>query len=147
MFSHNGDVEMTATEVWRRLVSLVMDSRGDWRRAVADATGLPFSRVRALWRLTDRPLTLAELAYAMAVDAPAATVTVNDLEQRGLVRRSPHPTNRRAKLVELTHEGQRTVRIARSVVDNPPPAVAALSATELKELGNLLATIDGYERE
>jgi DNA-binding MarR family transcriptional regulator len=138
---------MTATEVWRRLVSLVMDSRGDWRRAVADATGLPFSRVRALWRLTDRPLTLAELAYAMAVDAPAATVTVNDLEQRGLVRRSPHPTNRRAKLVELTHEGQRTVRIARSVVDNPPPAVAALSATELKELGNLLATIDGYERE
>jgi DNA-binding MarR family transcriptional regulator len=138
---------MTATEVWRRLVSLVMDSRGDWRRAVADATGLPFSRVRALWRLTDRPLTLAELAYAMAVDAPAATVTVNDLEQRGLVRRSPHPTNRRAKLVELTAEGLRTVRVARSVVDNPPPAVAALSATELKELGNLLATIESYEPE
>lgn len=138
---------MTATEVWRQLVSLVMDSRGDWRRAVADATGLPFSRVRALWRLTDRPLTLAELAYAMAVDAPAATVTVNDLEQRALVRRSPHPTNRRAKLVELTDEGRRTVKIARSVVDNPPPAVAALSDAELKELGELLATIDSYEPE
>ncbi len=138
---------MTATEVWRQLVSLVMDSRGDWRRAVADTTGLPFSRVRALWRLTDRPLTLAELADAMAVDAPAATVAVNDLERRGFVRRSPHPTNRRAKLVQLTDEGLRMVHVARSVVDNPPPAVAALSAAELTDLGSLLAAINSYEPE
>lgn len=136
---------MSAADVWRQLVSLVMDSRGDWRRSVTDATGLPFSRVRALWRLADRPLTLAELAEAMAVDAPAATVAVNDLERRALVRRTPHPTNRRAKLVQLTDEGLRTVRVARSVVDNPPPAVAALSATELAELGHLLETISGYE--
>ena len=138
---------MTATEVWRQLVSLVMDSRGDWRRAVAAATGLPFSRVRALWRLTDRPLTLAELADAMTVDAPAATVAVNDLERRALVRRSPHPTNRRAKLVELTDEGLRMVHVARSVVDNPPSAVAALSPAELMELGTILATIHSYEPE
>lgn len=136
-----------APEVWRQLVSLVMDSRGDWRRAVAAATGLPFSRVRALWRLTDHALTLAELADAMAVDAPAATVAVNDLERRGLVRRSPHPTNRRAKLVHLTDEGRRTVRVARSVVDNPPAAVAALPAAELARLGGLLATINSYQPE
>lgn len=137
---------MSAVDVWRQLVSLVMDSRGDWRRSVSEATGLPFSRVRALWRLTDRPLTLAELAESMAVDAPAATVAVNDLERRALVRRTPHPTNRRAKLVQLTDEGLRTVRVARSVVDNPPPAVAALSAAELARLGDLLATISGPER-
>ncbi|HEY3752619.1 MAG TPA: MarR family transcriptional regulator [Pseudonocardiaceae bacterium] len=140
-------MQTTAAEVWRQLVSLVMDSRGDWRRSVADATGLPFSRVRALWRLTDRPLTLAELAEAMAVDAPAATVAVNDLERRALVRRTPHPTNRRAKLVQLTDEGLRTVRVARRVVDNPPAAVAALSAAQLSELGTLLDTIDSYEPE
>jgi DNA-binding MarR family transcriptional regulator len=140
-------METTATDVWRQLVSLVMDSRGDWRRSVADATGLPFSRVRALWRLTDRPLTLAELAEAMAVDAPAATVAVNDLERRALVRRTPHPTNRRAKLVQLTDEGLRTVHVARTVVDNPPAAVAALSAAELTHLGTLLGTIDSYEPE
>jgi DNA-binding MarR family transcriptional regulator len=137
----------TATEVWRQLVSLVMDSRGDWRRSVAAATGLPFSRVRALWRLTERPLTLAELAEAMAVDAPAATVAVNDLERRALVRRTPHPTNRRAKLVQLTDEGLRTVHVARSVVDNPPTAVAALAAGQLAQLGALLDTIDSYEPE
>jgi DNA-binding MarR family transcriptional regulator len=140
-------MQTTAADVWRQLVSLVMDSRGDWRRSVADATGLPFSRVRALWRLTDRPLTLAELAEAMAVDAPAATVAVNDLERRALVRRTPHPTNRRAKLVQLTDEGLRTVRVARRVVDNPPAAVAALSAAQLSELGTLLDSIDSYEPE
>src|ERR1700753_2394139 len=140
-------METTATDVWRQLVSLVMDSRGDWRRSVADATGLPFSRVRALWRLTDRPLTLAELAEAMAVDAPAATVALNALERRPLVRRTPHPTSRRAKLVQLTDEGLRTVHVARTVVDNPPAAVAALSAAELTQLGTLLRTIDSYEPE
>jgi DNA-binding MarR family transcriptional regulator len=145
LFFHNGLVEVSATQVWRQLVTLVMDSRGDWRRSVAEATGLPFSRVRALWRLTDRSLTLAELAEAMAVDAPAATVAVNDLERRGLVRRTPHPTNRRAKLVVLTDEGLRTVRVARAVVDNPPPSVAALSTGELARLAGLLDTITSQQ--
>lgn len=140
-------METTAVDVWRQLVALVMDSRGDWRRSVSDRTGLPFSRVRALWRLTERSLTLAELAESMAVDAPAATVAVNDLERRGLVRRTPHPTNRRAKLVQLTDEGLRTVAVARSVVDNPPPAVAALSPDQLARLGELLGTIHSYPAE
>jgi DNA-binding MarR family transcriptional regulator len=141
------EVATTSVDVWRQLVALVMDSRGDWRRSVADATGLPFSRVRALWRLTDHPLTLAELAYSMAVDAPAATVAVNELEDRGLVRRTPHPTNRRAKLVQLTESGLRTVHIARSVVDNPPSGVDALPPDDLARLGDLLRTISGYEPE
>lgn len=138
---------MNATDVWRQLVSLVMDSRSDWRRSVAEATGLPFSRIRALWRLTEGPLTLAELAESMTVDAPAATVAVNDLERRGLVRRTPHPTNRRAKWVQLTDEGLRMVAVARSVVATPPAAVAALSKEQLALLGELLTTINSYEPE
>jgi DNA-binding MarR family transcriptional regulator len=140
-------VEVSATDVWRQLVSLVMDHRGDWRRSVAAATGLPFSRVRALWRLTDRPLTLAELADSMLIDAPAATVAVNDLERRGLVRRTPHPTNRRAKLVALTDEGLRMVGIARGVVDNPPPGVTTLPPGELAHLARVLDTISRYDSE
>lgn len=140
-------MEVTASDVWRQLVSLVMDSRGDWRRSVADTTGMPFSRVRALWRLTGGPLTLAELAESMAVDPPAATVAVNDLERRGLVRRTPHPTNRRAKLVQLTDPGLRMVHAARSVPDQPPPALAALSPAQLAQLGDLLGAILSYEPE
>ncbi|MDB5976257.1 MAG: MarR family transcriptional regulator, partial [Nevskia sp.] len=66
-----------ADRIWQQLVTLVMDSRGDWRRQVIELTGLPFSRVRALRRLVDAPLTLVDLAYAMSTDAPAATVAVN----------------------------------------------------------------------
>lgn len=138
---------VTATDVWRQLVSLVMDSRGDWRRSVAETTGLPFSRVRALWRLTGGPLTLAELAHSMAVDPPAATVAVNDLERRGLVRRTPHPTNRRAKLVQLTDPGRRVAHAAKSVPDQPPSALAALPPAQLAQLGALLDAVSSYEPE
>ena len=40
-----------ADQVWQTMVSLVMDSRDDWRRKAAEAAGIPFSRVRALRRL------------------------------------------------------------------------------------------------
>ena len=30
--------------VWRAIVSLVIETRGDWRRNVVEATGLPFTR-------------------------------------------------------------------------------------------------------
>lgn len=130
--------------MWRRLVSLVIDSRGDWRRSVVEATGLPFTRFRALRRLAPRPLTLVELAHSLTVDAPAATVAVNDLEQRGLVLREPHPTNRRCKLVRLTDEGKRTLDVAAKVPDTVPAALTALSPAELGQLGGFLDRIERW---
>jgi DNA-binding MarR family transcriptional regulator len=147
LFLNNGRVHPTPTDIWQQLVSLVMDSRGDWRRSVVAATGLPFTRVRALRRLADGPLTLAELADAMTVDPPAATVAVNDLEERGLVRRTPHPTNKRCKVVTLTEEGLRTVDIVRSVSDEAPASLAALPGSDLADLGRLLDKIHHREQE
>ena len=92
---------------WQQLVALVMDSRWDWRRKMSDAAGLPFSRVRALDRLTRGPLTLRALADPIGTDAPAATVLVNDLEERGFVVRELNPEDKRAKFVSLTPEGRR----------------------------------------
>ncbi len=122
--------DATADRVWAGLVAAVMDSRGDWRRRVALATGLPFGRTRALRRLHDGPLALHELAEAMTVDAPAATVAVNNLEARGLVVRQPHPTNRRVKLVSLTAAGREVVARERAIVEHAPAALANLSAAE-----------------
>ena len=130
-----------ADRVWQMLVTLVMDSRGDWRRKVSEATGLPFSRVRALKRLVDAPLTLSELAYLMSTDAPAATVAVNDLERRGLVERTPHPENRRAKLVALTPSGKRVLAGMRAITDQAPDAVAALPAADLARMQRILEAI------
>ena len=130
-----------ADQVWQELVALVMDSRGDWRRQVIEMTGLPFSRVRALRRLVDAPLTLVDLAYAMSTDAPAATVAVNDLERRGLVERYPHPENRRAKLVALTPAGKQMVVRVHAISEHAPEALAALPAADLAQMQRILGAI------
>jgi DNA-binding MarR family transcriptional regulator len=135
-----------ADRIWQMLVSVVMDSRGDWRRKVSEATDLPFSRLRALWRLVDAPMTLKQLADSMGSDAPAATVAVNDLENRGLVERYPHPDNRRAKLVSPTAAGRRTVALARAVHDEAPLAMQDLSATDLAQLRRILERINAHAR-
>jgi len=131
-------------QVWQTVVALVMDSRVDWRRKAAEATGLPFSRVRALRRLDDRALTLSELALAMGSDAPAATVAVNDLEKRGLVERRPHPKDRRAKIVSLTPAGRQLLRALRRVKDKAPDSFAALPARDVAELARILAPFERH---
>lgn len=134
-----GAIPRTGAETtWRLLVELVIETRGEWRRKVADATGLPFSRVRALWRLEGGPRSLAELAHDMGTDAPAATVLINALEERGLVKRAPHPTDRRAKLVSLTTAGRRMLNIVDKIADPPPVALARLPGPELRRLRETL---------
>ncbi|WP_217333125.1 MarR family transcriptional regulator [Rhodanobacter sp. C05] len=131
--------------IWQTLVAWVMDSRGDWRRKVTDATGLPFSRIRALKRLVAGPMTLKDLADAMSTDAPAATVAINDLESRGLVERYPHPENRRAKLVSITAAGRGVIAATRRVVETTPPALQSLSATDIKTMQRILDKIAAHQ--
>jgi len=130
--------ETDIEHVWRLLVDLVMDSRDGWRKQVTEITGLPFSRVRALKRLVDGPRTLRELAAAMDTDAPAATVAVNDLEERGLVVRETDPDDRRVKRVVLTTEGRRVYALLRKVKDTPPAALAAINSKDAATLRKIL---------
>ena len=130
--------EREAQRAWRLLVELVMETRGEWRRKVSEATGLPFSRARALWRLERAPLTLSELAHDMGTDAPAATVLINALEERGLVKREAHPTDGRAKQVSLTAAGRRMLAVVAGITDQPPQAFAELPAAELAALRRTL---------
>jgi len=123
-----------ADEVWRAMASLVHDNRDGWKRAVVEASGLPFSRIRILKRLSRQPMTVKQVARAATIDAPAATVAVNDLEDRGLVVRETDPTNRRCKVVSLTDAGREMVRKIDKVDDPAPTALAALDDTQLKEL-------------
>ncbi|MEW2478460.1 MarR family transcriptional regulator [Mycobacterium sp. NPDC049093] len=132
-----------ADEVWRGLTALVFDHRDRWRRAVIEQTGLPFSRVRVLKRLARQPLTVKQLAYAATVDAPAATVAVNDLEERGLVVREIDPANRRSKLVSLTEAGRALLARIDRVEDPAPDALAALDADDLEAVRAILRKISG----
>lgn len=127
-----------ADDVWRDLAAFVLDHRDSWRRAVVDRTGLPFSRIRILKRLSRSPMTVKQLAAAATVDAPAATVAVNDLEDRGLVVREVDPDNRRYKVVSLTAAGRDTVRAIEAVRDPAPEVLVALGAEDLTALRHIL---------
>ncbi|MCV7254270.1 MarR family transcriptional regulator [Mycobacterium hackensackense] len=127
-----------ADEVWQRMSALVHENRGDWKRAVIDRSGLPFSRIRVLRRLARTPMTVKELAEAATMDAPAATVAVNDLEERGLVLRQTNPANRRCKVVSLTEEGQAVAAAVEAVQDPAPAALAALGDADLLALQTIL---------
>jgi DNA-binding MarR family transcriptional regulator len=127
-----------ADEVWREMTALVVDNRDSWRRAVVEQAGLPFSRIRILRRLSQRPMTVKELAHASAIDAPAATVAINDLEGRGLVVRQIDPSNRRCKVVSLTDAGLEIVGKIDAVDDPAPDMLAALDESELESLRAIL---------
>jgi DNA-binding MarR family transcriptional regulator len=128
-----------AQAVWAAMCDLVFDNVR--RREVVDAVGLSFGRVRALRRLLGGPLSMGELASALTIDAPNATTVVDDLEELGLVRRQPHPTDRRAKLVALTRKGQNIARRADTVLGRPPDALLALEPADLETLERILGPL------
>jgi DNA-binding MarR family transcriptional regulator len=123
-----------ADEVWRAMASLVIDNRDGWKRAVVEQSGLPFSRIRILKRLIRQSMTVKQLAHAATMDAPATTVAVNYLEDRGLVVRETDPTNRRCKVVSLTDAGREVLAKIDAVEDPAPNALTSLDPPQLEEL-------------
>ena len=130
-----------ADEVWRQLSTLVIDNKERWRRAVVERTGLPFSRIRILRRLARASMTVKQVAESATIDAPAATVAINDLENRGLVKRRTSPHNRRCKLVSLTDAGRDVVAAIEDVDDPAPEVLAELSSDELAALRVVLSRL------
>jgi DNA-binding MarR family transcriptional regulator len=130
-----------ADEVWRAMAAVVFDNRDGWKRDVIETSGLPFSRIRVLRRLARKAMSLREIAEATMMDAPAATVAINDLEDRGLVVRTPDPADRRSKLVSLTQAGCDVVARIDRVEDPAPPSIAALGDDDLRALRDVLAKL------
>ena len=133
------DATAAAREVWLAMSDLVLDNQR--RREVAEAIGISFGRGRALRRLSRRPMSMRELADALGIDPPNATVVVDDLEGMGLVRRRPHPTDRRAKVVEATRKGKALARRGDAILAEPPPGLSALGAEDLETLRRILGRV------
>jgi DNA-binding MarR family transcriptional regulator len=130
-----------AQDVWLLMSDLVLDNQR--RREVTDALGMSFGRSRALRRLARKPMSMGELASVLGIDPPNATTLVADMESQGLVRRRPHPTDGRAKLVEPTRKGRQLARKADNILATPPPALSALPPGDLDTLRRLLERIAG----
>ncbi|MFJ6532919.1 MarR family winged helix-turn-helix transcriptional regulator [Microbacterium sp. NPDC091662] len=75
-----------------------------------EGTGLTTARVHLLWTLQHAgPSTQRELARLCEVTPRNITGLVDALEASGHVRRTPHPSDRRAVLVELTASAAETM--------------------------------------
>jgi len=137
----SGADEDLARRAWSAMSEIVLDH--DRKAAVSEALGLSFARVRALRRLAAQPLTLRALADKLAADPPYVTLIVDDLETRGLVQRTPHPGDRRSKLVQLTAAGRTAAARADAILDEPP---AALRDVPAEDLAALLRVLDRLAR-
>jgi DNA-binding MarR family transcriptional regulator len=127
----------TASAVWSVMSDLVLDH--ERRREVAEALGLSFGRIKAIRRLARQSMSMRELANALGIDAPYATVVIDDLESQHLVRRRSHPTDRRVKIVEVTRKGKAVARRADAIIGRPPPGLGALDPADLEHLARILA--------
>jgi DNA-binding MarR family transcriptional regulator len=90
-----------------------------------------------------QPLEPGVIAERLIITSGSVTSLLDTLEKRGLVRRLPHPDDRRKLLVEITPE-------AEAIVDQLLPSLharerdvmgAALSPDEQAELLSLLARV------
>jgi len=77
--------------------------------------GLTFSRFEALALLSfarTGALPLGKIGQRLQVHPASVTNTVDRLERDGLVRRRPHPDDRRGTLAAITDEGRRVAQEA-----------------------------------
>jgi DNA-binding MarR family transcriptional regulator len=133
-----GGEESLSDEFWqvaRRLRGLSKQSLEPW-----DVTPSQFRALNVLVRHgAVRPSTLSE---HLRIAPRPATEVVDDLEERGLVARSPDPSDRRATLVALTERGTAVgtaIRAARH--EEAERFFAALEPGDRAELARILRAL------
>src|SRR5260370_31399934 len=73
------------------------------------------SQLAALAALEKRTMTPGELAEHEKVQPPSITRVIASLEERGLIQRLPHPSDRRQVVLTVTDQGRDVVRKLRQL--------------------------------
>jgi DNA-binding MarR family transcriptional regulator len=89
-------------------------------------------------RALDEPRPMREVAAHLACDSSNLTGITDRLEERGLVRRTADPKDRRVKLLVLTADGQRMRKQIVARMGTPPDSIGALSDHDLEAIGRAL---------
>lgn len=96
---------MSGTKILDSLLAISLVLEADQSREL-ERRGLTQPRTHLLWLLYHGgPSTQAQLAEALGVTPRNVTTLVDALDATGFARREPHPTDRRAVLVNLTERG------------------------------------------
>ena len=105
-----------------------------------EETGLCLSDFAALEALLHKgPLTITAIQGKVLLASGSMTAAVDRLEKKGLIKRSPAPSDRRAKVLQLTPHGKRVVETAfRRHVAELASAMVVLNPSEMQHLHALL---------
>ncbi len=122
-----------------------------WQRAVRTAleplgvTQVQYAVLAAVRRLSEagEPVTQADVCRFGSLDANMASQVVRGLEERGLLVRLPHPTDRRANELRLSVSGEKMAEACRGVVRPLIEAFFAPLGHERRELARMLRAING----
>lgn len=101
-------------------------------------------REAAVLRATDEasPLSQGEIARKMDVDRTTMVALIDDLQDKGLVRRRQDPGDRRRNVVELTDAGRTTVRRATALAAQAEQAfLSPLTSADAARLKKLLRAL------
>lgn len=116
-----------------------------WVRSRLGEGGISYARMRLLGALhCGGPQIMSSISDELGVTRRNVTALVDALEEEGLVQRKPHPTDRRATIIELTEQGFETTN---SMYEEHRAAVAALFADLSEEDRGELTRLLGSLRE
>ena len=136
--------EQDAISAWLRLLRVRALVEREVRRGLGDDLTLPQFDVLNHLSRSGGGMTFVELSRALLVTAGNVTGIVDRLEDLGLVRRAPHPGDRRAFRLTLTPRGRTMVRAR---VPAHRRAVARLLATLPRRDLRMLRALLGRLRE
>jgi len=133
-------VRMTAATALMRAQQIVLQ-RVD---AALRPLGLTFARYEALTLLhfsRRGSLPLGKMGARLMVHPASVTNAVDRLEAEGLVRRIPHPTDRRATLAEITEKGRSLVAKSTEALVAIEFGLAEFTEPEAGEVASLITAL------
>lgn len=93
---------------------LLAEAQGEAEQA---GVALRMTHLHVFGNIQAEGTRLSELAAWAGMTRPSMAELVDELEGQGLVERRPDPTDGRAKLICLTPQGWRAIRIGRAIID------------------------------
>ena len=129
-----------AREAWQCVVELLMSEEVQHGfHDACEAADLSPPQFKALLSLTPgEAQSMSALSKFWRCDASWVTGIVDGLEERGYVKRQPHPTDRRVKVVALTPLGEKAKARAFERLYEPPAWFGVLAPGGQAQLRDLL---------
>jgi DNA-binding MarR family transcriptional regulator len=112
--------------------------------AILRPYGLTFARYEVLMLLLfsrTGSLPLNKVGARLQVHPTSVTNAVDRLEQQGLLRRVPHPTDRRTTLAEITDDGRQIAEKATAAVNKDVFTDPGLDADDAAALVDVLGRL------